>query len=89
VIEIVPPPVEVTGHVVYHDWCTHCQQWREATLDVSAEVVGQGRIGVKVATLIAYLRTVMRLSLRAKDIKLNLKKKIAAQTRTGKSTAGA
>ena len=65
VIEIPPPPpVEVTEHVVYHGWCSQCQHWREAPLDVSAEVLGQGRLGVKITSLIAYLRTVMRLPLR-------------------------
>ena len=65
VIELPPPPpVEVTEHVVYHGWCSHCGTWREAPLDVSREVVGQGRFGVKMASLISYLRTVMRLPVR-------------------------
>jgi len=65
VIELPPPPpVEVTEHVVYHGWCSQCGTWREAPLDVSWEVVGQGRFGVKIASLIAYLRTVMRLPVR-------------------------
>lgn len=65
VIEIAPPPpVEVTEHVVYHGWCSECQKWREAPLDVSAEVLGQGRLGVKITSLIAYLRSVMRLPVR-------------------------
>jgi len=65
VIELPPsPPVEVTEHVVYHGWCSQCGTWREAPLDVSREVVGQGRFGVKIASLIAYLRTVMRLPVR-------------------------
>jgi transposase len=65
VIEIPPPPaVEVTEHLVYHGWCSECQKWREAPLDVSAEVMGQGRLGVKITSLIAYLRTVMRLPVR-------------------------
>ena len=65
VIELPPPsPVEVTEHVVYHGWCSQCGTWREAPLDVSQQVVGQGRFGVKVASLIAYLRTVMRLPVR-------------------------
>jgi hypothetical protein len=33
-------------------------------LDVSAEVMGQGRLGVRISSLIAYLRTVMRLPMR-------------------------
>ncbi len=65
VIEIAPPPpVEVTEHVVYHGWCSQCQKWREAPVDVSAEVLGQGRLGVKITSLMAYLRTVMRLPVR-------------------------
>jgi hypothetical protein len=65
VIEIAPPPpVEVTEHVIYHGWCSQCSRWREAPVDVSAEVLGQGRMGVKITSLIAYLRTVMRLPLR-------------------------
>jgi transposase len=65
VIEIPPPPpVEVTEHVVYHGWCSECKHWREAPLDVRAQVLGQGRLGVKITSLIAYLRTVMRLPVR-------------------------
>ena len=65
VIELPPPPpVEVTEHVVFHGWCSQCGTWREAPLDVSREVVGQGRFGVKIASLITYLRTVMRLPVR-------------------------
>jgi len=46
VMELPPPPsVEVTEHVVSHGWCSQCQKWREAPLDVSWEVIGQGRLG--------------------------------------------
>lgn len=65
VIELPPPPpIEVTEHVVYHGWCSQCGTWREAPLDVSQEVIGQGRMGVKLTSVIAYLRTVMRLPVR-------------------------
>ena len=65
VIELPPPPpVEVTEHVVYKGWCSHCGTWRAAPLDVSGQVVGHGRFGVKIASLISYLRTVMRLPVR-------------------------
>jgi transposase len=65
VIEIPPPPpVEVTEHVVYHGWCSQCQKWREAPLEVSAEVIGHGRMGVRLSSLIAYLRTVLRVPIR-------------------------
>jgi transposase len=65
VIELPPPPpIEVTEQVVYHGWCSQCGRWREAPLDVSGEVIGQGRMGVKLTSVIAYLRTVMRLPVR-------------------------
>ena len=65
VIELAPPPpVEITEHVVYHGWCSQCQKWREAPLEVGTQVLGQGRLGVRITSLIAYLRTVMRLPVR-------------------------
>jgi transposase len=65
VIELPPPPpIEVTEHVVYHGWCSECGTWREAPLDVSREVIGHGRMGVKLTSVMAYLRTVMRLPVR-------------------------
>src|SRR5260370_9430252 len=59
-----PPPVEVTEHRIYKGWCTGCQKWHEAPVDWHDQVVGQGRIGVRLASLIATLRTVMRLPIR-------------------------
>jgi transposase len=50
--------------VVYHGWCSECGTWREAPLDVSARVIGRGRMGVKLTSVIAYLRTVMRVPVR-------------------------
>lgn len=65
VIDVPPPPVvEVTDHRIYKGWCTGCQHWHEAPVDFSEQVLGQGRIGVRLASIIAYLRTVMRLPLR-------------------------
>ena len=49
---------------MFHGWCSQCGTWREAPLDVSREVVGQGRFGVKIASLMSYVRTVMRLPVR-------------------------
>jgi transposase len=62
----VPPPaaIEVTHHRIYKGWCAHCQHWHEAPVDFSEQVLGQGRIGVRLASMIAYLRSVMRLPLR-------------------------
>src|SRR5260221_4595267 len=59
-----PPPVEVTHHRIYKGWCAGCQRWYEAPVDLHEQVVGQGRIGVRLASLIATLRTVMRLPIR-------------------------
>src|SRR5215469_4997262 len=60
----VPAPVEVTHHRISKGWCAGCQRWYEAPVDVQEQVLGQGRIGVRLASLIATLRTVMRLPIR-------------------------
>jgi transposase len=59
-----PPPVEVTEHQVFKGWCSFCQAWREAPLDLSGQGLGQGRIGVGIASLVAHLRLVVRAPLR-------------------------
>ncbi len=65
VIELpAPQPVEVTEHQVMKRWCPHCQRWRTPTLDLRGQVVGQGRLGVRITSLIAYLRTTLRLPIR-------------------------
>ncbi len=61
---VPPPPVVVTEHQIYKGWCSGCQKWHEAPVDFSERVLGQGRIGVRLSSLFAYLRTVMRLPLR-------------------------
>src|SRR5690349_7775767 len=51
VIDIAPPPrVEVTQHRIYKGWCAGCQKWHEAPAEVQEEVLGQGRIGVRLAS---------------------------------------
>src|SRR5437660_2593174 len=65
VIDLPPPvPVQITEHRIFKGWCAECQKWQEAPVDVHAEVLGQGRIGVRLASLMATLRTVMRLPIR-------------------------
>ena len=59
-----PPPLEITHHRVYKGWCAQCHKWHEAPVDLSEQVLGQGRMGVRLTSLIAYLRTVMRLPIR-------------------------
>ena len=63
----VPPPVAVvvTEHAVEKGWCSACHKWHEAPLDLRGAVVGQGRLGVRVAALVAHLRTALRLPIRS------------------------
>jgi len=66
VIELPPPlPVEITEYQLFKSWCARCRKWHHAQVDLSTQVVGQqGRIGVRIASLIAYLRTSLRLPVR-------------------------
>lgn len=59
-----PPPVTITHHRIFQGWCAQCQQWYEAPVDFSDQVLGQGRLGVRLISLIATLRAVMRLPIR-------------------------
>jgi transposase len=59
-----PAPVEVTEHRIYKGWCAGCQKWHEAPADLHEQAMGKSRIGVRLASLIATLRTVMRLPIR-------------------------
>ena len=65
VIDIPPPPVvQITEHRIFKGWCARCQKWHEAPVDLHEQVLGQGRIGVRLASRIAYLRTSLRLPMR-------------------------
>jgi len=65
VVDIPPPPVvEVTDHVVIKQWCPHCEGWKAPRLDLRGEVMGQGRIGVRLTSLIVYLREALRVPVR-------------------------
>ena len=65
VIELpAPQPVEVIEHQVLKRWCPVCQQWHSPQLDLRGQVLGQGRIGVRIASLVVYLRTTLRLPVR-------------------------
>jgi transposase len=66
VIELsAPQPVEVIEHQVIKRWCPCCGQWQSPRLDLTGQVIGQGRIGVRIASLVSYLRTTLRLPFRA------------------------
>ena len=65
VIELpAPQAAEVTEHVVVKRWCAKCAGWRGPHVDWQGLVVGQGRLGVRLVSVIAYLRTTLRLPLR-------------------------
>jgi len=65
VIEVPdPPPVTITHHRIIKGWCARCQRWYEAPVELRAEVLGQGRLGVRLISLIATQRAVMRLPIR-------------------------
>ena len=59
-----PQPVEVIEHQVIKCWCPCCGRWRSPQSDLAGQVIGQGRIGVRVASLVSYLRTTLRLPFR-------------------------
>jgi transposase len=66
VIELAPPPpVEVLEHRVIKRWCPACCRWHHPRLDLSGQVLGRGRIGTRLASLVAFLRTTLRLPLAA------------------------
>jgi hypothetical protein len=54
----------VIEHRVIKRFCPHCQRWHSPKLDLRGQVLGQGRLGVRIVTLIAYLRTSLRLPIR-------------------------
>jgi transposase len=65
VIELPPPQaVEVTEHQVIKRWCPHCGRWHSPKLDLRGQVLGQGRIGVRLVGVIACLRSRLRLPYR-------------------------
>jgi hypothetical protein len=59
------PVVEVTEHRVVKRYCPRCERWRAPRVDLRGQVLGQGRIGVRLVSLIAYLRTSLRLPCRS------------------------
>jgi hypothetical protein len=65
VIELPPPqPIEIIEHQIIKRWCPHCRRWRRPQLDLSGQVLGQARIGVRIASLIAFLALSLRLPMR-------------------------
>lgn len=65
VIELPEPqPVEVIEHHILKRWCPVCRAWQRPEMDWSRRVIGHGRIGVRLATLVAYLHQSLRAPVR-------------------------
>jgi transposase len=65
VIELPEPqPVEVIEHRIIKRFCPHCKRWHSPKLDLTGQVLGHGRLGVRIVSLIAYLRSTLRLPIR-------------------------
>jgi transposase len=65
VIELPEPqPVTVTEHQIIKRWCPVCRAWQAPRITWQEQVVGQGRVGVRLAALVGYLRQSLRLPLR-------------------------
>ena len=64
VLEIPEPvPIEVIEHQYLKRFCPHCQQWHTPPADATVAVGPKGRLGPRLVSLIAYLRTTARLPL--------------------------
>lgn len=65
VIDIPPPQaVEVVEHQVMKGWCWRCRCWRQSAVNWTGVVVGNGRVGVRLMGLVAYMRARLRIPLR-------------------------
>src|SRR5262249_24605091 len=64
VIELPTVPVEVIHHQIMARHCGVCNRREVAGLDVSEQVVGNSRVGVRLMSVIAYLNSVCRMPVR-------------------------
>jgi len=65
VIELPEPqPVDIIEHRVLKRHCPVCDRWWTPQVDFGGHVLGQGRFGVRLVSLIAYLRQTARLPVR-------------------------
>jgi transposase len=81
VIELPPPvPVEIVEHLLIKRWCPHCRCWRSPQLDLTGQVFGQGRIGTRIASLVAFLALSLRLPMRRIQAYLRLVHQLTIST---------
>jgi hypothetical protein len=65
IIEVPEPaPVVITEHRLLKRHCPVCDRWWTPRVDFGGQVLGQGRLGVRLVSLIAYLRQSARLPIR-------------------------
>ena len=66
VIDLPPmPALQVVEHQVIKRWCPACKVWHMPKLDLSGEVLRQGRMGHGIASLVSWLRTTLRLPVKS------------------------
>jgi len=62
VLDLAPPVASrECQHQVSKRFCPHCRCWRSPKLDLTGQVVGQGRSGTRSASLVAFLALGLRL----------------------------
>jgi hypothetical protein len=59
-----PQPVSIIEHRMLKRHCPVCERWWTPQVDFGGHVLGQGRFGVRLVSLIAYLRQSARLPVR-------------------------
>jgi transposase len=60
-----PLPVEVIEHRVLKRYCPACECFKTPPLDLTGQVLGQERLGVRLASLVSYLRITLRMPIRS------------------------
>ncbi len=63
VLEVPATPVSVVEHQTLKRYCPVCRAYKTPRVSFAGQVLGQGRIGVRLASLIGVLRTSARLPL--------------------------
>jgi len=63
VIDLPETPIEVSEHQILKRYCPVCQAWKTPRVRLESVVVGQGRIGLRLMSLIGVLRVIHRLPL--------------------------
>ena len=64
VIEVPhPPPVQIIEHRGLKRYCPVCRKWQTPRVKLAGVVLGQSRLGVRLVSLLGWLRTRLRLPL--------------------------